>query len=244
MLTLQTNLICFLNWYFRTDYQFATDELWFIQFIQYPVHQWLCIDCYISNDVTVNVILRDFLLQKLKSSRQCGKRQEIWPVLWCRTHMAHERSWVTETFHTFVNILQLKLLIHSLMHKFWHGEHHMRKFMRTEWTKMCVFIRCAICVTLHMQHILNDKKKKLDWGEFLKTTKKLIWFQITYECGLTAENVSFNAKAIFTSFNASRILERKVTVAHTMAISQKLSITPEDWTPFIRSYWIKNVASN
>lgn len=164
LLTLQTNLICFLNWYFRTDYQFATDELWFIQFIQYPVHQWLCIDCYISNDVTVNVILRDFLLQKLKSSRQCGKRQEIWPVLWCRTHMAHERSWVTETFHTFVNILQLKLLIHSLMHKFWHGEHHMRKFMRTEWTKMCVFIRCAICVTLHMQHILNDKKKtRLRW---------------------------------------------------------------------------------
>lgn len=127
-----------------------------------------------------------------------------------------------------------------------------RKFMRIELTKMSVFRRYAICVILHTvcDTLLYFKwQKKLlkilsdctDWAEFLP---KKIWLQITYECGVTAETVSFNTKVIFTSFNASRILERKVTVAHTMAISQKLSITPEDWTPFIRSYWIKNVASN
>ena len=39
-------------------------------------------------------------------------------------------------------------------------------------------------------------------------------------------------------------LDLKVTVAHSAPTSQKLTITPEDWTPFLRSYWINIVASN
>lgn len=38
----------------------------------------------------------------------------------------------------------------------------MRKFMRIEWTKMSVFRHSAICVALHTQHILNDKKNYLN----------------------------------------------------------------------------------
>jgi len=118
------------------------------------------------------------------------------------------------------------------------SEHHMRKFMRIELTKKSVFRHYTFCVILNILYFKWQKLLKI-----LSDCSKKI-FIITYECGLTAETVSFNGKIIFTSFNASRILERKVTVAHTKAISQKLSITPEDWTPFIRSYWIKNVASN
>lgn len=40
------------------------------------------------------------------------------------------------------------------------------------------------------------------------------------------------------------ILDLKMAMAHSKAISQKISITPEDWTPFLRSSWIKKVASS
>jgi len=126
------------------------------------------------------------------------------------------------------------------------SEHHMRKFMRIELTKKSVFRHYTFCVILNILYFKwqNYLKCYLTVHTGLNFYTPPFTLQITYECGLTAETVSFNGKIIFTSFNASRILERKVTVAHTKAISQKLSITPEDWTPFIRSYWIKNVASN
>ena len=36
----------------------------------------------------------------------------------------------------------------------------------------------------------------------------------------------------------------KVTVAHSVPTNQKLTITPDDCTPFLLSYWINIVASN
>ncbi len=154
----------------------------FIRFVQYPVYQWLYIGCYI-NDVTVNIILRIFLQKKLKSSCQCGKGQEIWPLLRCRTHVTHARSQATATFYTFVHLLHLKLLIHS----FTHTQFSITQF--TVWGKSeqneCIQAElfCPICVTLYT----NDEKTT--WNAICQfrlrwmVPQKLILNHIC-ECGL------------------------------------------------------------
>lgn len=47
-----------------------------------------------------------------------------------------------------------------------------------------------------------------------------------------------------TFFKAEMILDLKMARAQSRATSQKVSIIPEDWTPFLRSSCIKKVASS
>lgn len=51
-------------------------------------------------------------------------------------------------------------------------------------------------------------------------------------------------EAALTSLKAFIILDLRMTSAHRKAISQKMSMVPEDWTPFLRSSWIRKVASS
>lgn len=60
----------------------------------------------------------------------------------------------------------------------------------------------------------------------------------------TYDNKHLSHRLSFTLFKAEMILDLKMAMAHSKATSQKISIIPEDWTPFLRSSWIKKVASS
>lgn len=147
----------------------------FIRFVQYPVYQWLYIGCYI-NDVTVNIILRIFLRKKLKSSCQCGKGQEIWPLL--NPHGTWEITSDSDILHicAFTASKTADSFIHSYT-ILYYTVHCMRK----EWTKMSVFGQSSF--VQFMWHYIQMTKKLLkmrsansDWGEW--SHKNLFW--ITY----------------------------------------------------------------